>query len=255
MAWNFFIPVWKKMLEELKAENIAVLLDKLAITNRAATALDYYYFVEKPEREKRIFQFVSPAGMAIACMLPEVKFCLIRGSHASAIISLINTLMQKFELYKYYFNTNLPSSAAPGELAFPQKNIEVNKVYSLKADALCIQAKVDGFQLEKGYKKGRYFAFALKEGKLASSCTTNWVSSAFAEIGGATKEQFRKKGLFGWLTSTISKLLLAKNITPLYMFEKGNVGSQRVAERLGFRDTEGRELCFYVSRKKELNLK
>lgn len=76
----------------------------------------------------------------------------------------------------------------------------------------------------------------------AAEAGVNWMSAHFAEVFVRVDERVRGRGLGKSVVSALSTHLLEMGRTPIYITAADNVASQRLAERLGYRDTGTREL-------------
>ncbi|MCL5998455.1 MAG: GNAT family N-acetyltransferase [Chloroflexi bacterium] len=87
---------------------------------------------------------------------------------------------------------------------------------------------------------------ARNEGYAAEAGTT-WVSSKYAEVYVRVAELVRSRGLGKSVVSAVSAQILEENRTPVYSAAETNIPSQRLALRLGYRETEGLELSGAMS--------
>lgn len=70
----------------------------------------------------------------------------------------------------------------------------------------------------------------------------NWQSPAFAEIFVHTDPEARQRGWGRSVTSAISEAVVRGGRTPLYLVERDNEASRRLAEGLGYVDTGARQV-------------
>lgn len=87
---------------------------------------------------------------------------------------------------------------------------------------------------------------ARDEGHAAEAGTT-WISTRYAEVFVRVAESVRNRGLGKSVVSAVSAQILDLNRTPLYSAARDNAPSQRLALRLGYRDTGGWELSGAMS--------
>jgi predicted GNAT family acetyltransferase len=73
------------------------------------------------------------------------------------------------------------------------------------------------------------------------------VSSRYGEVYVKVAESVRNRGLGKSVVSALSAQILDQNRTPLYSAAQDNTPSQRLALRLGYRDTGGWELSGALS--------
>lgn len=76
----------------------------------------------------------------------------------------------------------------------------------------------------------------------AAEAGVNWMSADFAEVFVRVDERVRGRGLGKSVVSALSTHLLEMGRTPIYITANDNIASQRLATRLGYRDTGAREL-------------
>jgi predicted GNAT family acetyltransferase len=76
----------------------------------------------------------------------------------------------------------------------------------------------------------------------AAEAGVNWMSADFAEVFVRVDERVRGRGLGKSVVSALSTHLLKIGRIPIYISANDNIASQRLATRLGYRDTGAREL-------------
>jgi RimJ/RimL family protein N-acetyltransferase len=76
------------------------------------------------------------------------------------------------------------------------------------------------------------------QAKVAAMAGTNWRSPTFAEVYVYVHPQGRGRGWGKSVVSACCAHLFEERLRPLYMVEEGNEASQRIAEALGFVDSE-----------------
>ena len=81
----------------------------------------------------------------------------------------------------------------------------------------------------------------------AAEAGTTWQSARYSEVYVRVAESVRNRGLGKSVVSAVSVEILAQNRTPIYMAGNDNIGSQRLALRLGYHDTGGWELSGAMS--------
>jgi GNAT superfamily N-acetyltransferase len=81
------------------------------------------------------------------------------------------------------------------------------------------------------------------QGQVVAMSGTNWRSPAFAEVFVYVHPSGRERGWGKSVVSACTSALLEEHLRPLYMVEEGNVASVRIAEGLGYVDTELREFA------------
>jgi GNAT superfamily N-acetyltransferase len=90
---------------------------------------------------------------------------------------------------------------------------------------------------EKFREKGFGFA-AIKEGRIICWCTAEYVSATRCGIGIQVIEEFQNKGIATMTTAYFLGHCLEQNLVAHWECDKDNVGSVRVAEKVGFERTE-----------------
>jgi GNAT superfamily N-acetyltransferase len=78
------------------------------------------------------------------------------------------------------------------------------------------------------------------QGQIVAMSGTNWRSPAFAEVFVYVHPKGRGRGWGRSVVSACTAALLEERVRPLYMVEKENQASIRIAERLGYVDTGSR---------------
>ncbi len=88
--------------------------------------------------------------------------------------------------------------------------------------------------------------FEIRAGdQVMAAAGINWRSPHFAEVYVRTEPEARRRGWGQSVLSACTAALLQEGLTPLYMVEKDNLASIRLAESLGYRDTGARQfICF-----------
>lgn len=84
---------------------------------------------------------------------------------------------------------------------------------------------------------------------IGASATLNWQSPSFAEIGVNTQAGYRRRGWGRSVVSAMVNYLLENGRTPLYVVAQNNEASTQLAERIGFRDSGGREIMIQAGLK------
>jgi hypothetical protein len=79
------------------------------------------------------------------------------------------------------------------------------------------------------------------QGQLVAMSGTNWRSPSFAEVFVYVHPKGRGRGWGKSVVSACTSVLLEERLRPLYMVEEDNRASIRIAEALGYVDTEHRE--------------
>jgi hypothetical protein len=81
------------------------------------------------------------------------------------------------------------------------------------------------------------------QGQVMAMSGTNWRSPTFAEVFVYVHPRGRGRGWGKSVVSTCTAALLEERLRPLYMVDKGNEASMRIAEGLGYVDTGAREFA------------
>jgi RimJ/RimL family protein N-acetyltransferase len=80
------------------------------------------------------------------------------------------------------------------------------------------------------------------QGQLVAMSGTNWRSPTFAEVFVYVQPTGRGRGWGKSVVAACTAALLEERLRPLYLVEEGNEASIRIAEGLGYVDTDAREL-------------
>jgi len=80
------------------------------------------------------------------------------------------------------------------------------------------------------------------QGQMVAMSGTNWRSPTYAEVFVYVHPKGRERGWGKSVVSACTAALLEERLRPLYLVEEGNQASIRIAESLGYVDTDAREL-------------
>ena len=88
-----------------------------------------------------------------------------------------------------------------------------------------------------------------RDGLPAAEAGTNWQGAKFAELFVQVQEGARLRGLGKSVLSAVCAQLFEMQRQPIYLAGSSNIASSRLAERVGFRDSGGRELTGAINLK------
>jgi predicted GNAT family acetyltransferase len=80
-------------------------------------------------------------------------------------------------------------------------------------------------------------------GEIASEAGVNWRSPHFAELFVRTEPWARGRGWGKAVVASCAMTLIESGVQPLYMVDKANTASRRLAEAVGFVDTGSHEFA------------
>lgn len=109
------------------------------------------------------------------------------------------------------------------------------------ADAL----RTSGFASTVAALNGGAAAGGIVEGRLVALVFMSMSSECYADIAGHTLEPWRNRGMGSAATYLVAREVQHRGFTPVWSTGEDNYRSQRVAEKVGFREF-GREACVVV---------
>lgn len=92
----------------------------------------------------------------------------------------------------------------------------------------------------RGLLQEGIIAGAVHEGKLVATAHTATMTDDYADIGVATLEAYRRRGIAAAAASLVCQAVLAVSRVPVWDCATYNVTSSHLAEKLGFRSIDGR---------------
>jgi RimJ/RimL family protein N-acetyltransferase len=93
-----------------------------------------------------------------------------------------------------------------------------------------------GFDSVLAALSGGVVAGGVVDGELVSTISMTVSSRDYADVGGHTLEAWRNRGLASAAAYLVAQEVAARGMTPVWSTGEENVRSQRVAEKLGFRE-------------------
>jgi RimJ/RimL family protein N-acetyltransferase len=215
------------------------------LTSQPADGLASYFALEHDARrttitvrtnaQRRTLAFVAVCQTGIDLFRP---FVVMRGDDSAALQDTLREALSRGRQYLF----SAPVTLRPDLEQVAQLYGEsVNKIFTLsRAD---FQPVVNVLVQTSRTPDGLLRATIPTRGDgYAAEAGTTWVSTKYAEVYVRVAEAVRGRGLGKSVVSALSTQILEMNRTPLYSAAEDNIPSQRLAQRLGYRDTGGWEL-------------
>lgn len=206
----------------------------------------------------------APDAPAIAIVMSDADFCLAFGQPHPEIVraSLPDMLAanhaEKPELWattagwanalaflgepnrrnEYHFQS-LPDQAAehklpPGYSLHPI-DLHIARMFEGRVDPWVVNIVWGG--PDRFVERSFGWAVLARDGTLASFCATCAIGGGEGEVEIGTSDAHRRKGLAAIAGARFIQDCLSRNLTPAWTCATGNLGSERLAELLGFRLT------------------
>jgi RimJ/RimL family protein N-acetyltransferase len=236
------------------AEDIARLraLASQLLTDHPSDALTSYFALEHDPRRTRLFARTNDKGRTLAFVAISQTgldlfrpLAVMRGEDMTALQDVLREALASRRQYLF----NAPPTLQPDLETVAQLHGEsVNAIYSLSAEDFkpVVNILVQNSRTPDGLLRA---SIRTRDGSNAAEAGTSWISSRYAEIFVHVIEAARHRGLGKSVVSAVSAQVLEMNRTPLYVCATSNTPSQRLAERLGYRNTGAFELSGALSRK------
>ena len=222
------------------------------LTASPADAVASYFTLEHDPKRTRLTVLTNGSGRALAfvavCQTGLDLFrpmVVMRGDDANAMQDALREALQPRR--QYLFNA-LPSVRPTIEALLNFHGEAIHVIYVLNASDfqpivnILVQASKTPDGLLRAVIKAR-------DGSNAAEAGTSWISSRYAELFVNVVEGARSRGLGKSVVSAVSATILGMNRLPLYVAEKDNLASIRLAQRLGFHNTNAFELSGAMSLK------
>jgi RimJ/RimL family protein N-acetyltransferase len=220
------------------------------LTNSPADAMASYFALEHDPRRTKLFVRTDPKGRTLAfvavCQTGIDLFrplVLIRSVDSSA---LRDALSEALAPNRHYLLSATPS-LRPDIVSIARLQDEtINLIYTLSAADFkpIVNILAQSGRTPDGMLRA---TISTRDGNLAAEAGTSWISSKYGELYVKTEEAFRGRGLGKSVVSAVCVNLLEIKKTPLYITDQDNVASQKLAERLGCRNTGAYELSGAVT--------
>ena len=215
------------------------------LTTKPADAVAWYFALEHEARRTKLFSKADAQGRVIAfaavCQTGLDLFrplVVLRGDDSAALRAVLKEALVARR--QYLFNA-LPSNKPDLEAVAELHGDAIHAIYTLDhsdfkpvVNILVQTSKTPDGQLRATIKT--------REGDNAAEAGTSWMSSRYAEMYVKVIESARNRGLGKSVVSAVSAQVLQAGHTPLYIVDPTNTASIRLAERLGYRNTNSFEI-------------
>jgi FR47-like protein len=217
-----------------------------------ADAVASYFALEHDPKRTRLTVHTNGTGRALAfvavCQTGLDLFrpmVVLRGDDSSAVRAALREALQPRR--QYLFNA-LPSARPDLESVATLQGEAVHVIYVLNAADFqpIVNILVQTSKTPDGLWRA---AIKARDGTNAAEAGTSWISSRYAEIFVNVVEGARSRGLGKSVVSAVSANVLGTSRLPLYVAEQDNTASIRLAQRLGFHNTNAFELSGALSLK------
>ena len=191
--------------------------------------------VFQKDAQGRVTAFVAVCQTGLDLFRPMV---VLRGDDSDA---LRHTLKQALQARRQYLFNAIPSSKPDLEAVADLHGEAVNAIYTLENSAFkpVVNIMVQTSKTPDGQLRA---VIKTRDGDNAAEAGTSWISSRYAEMYVKVMEAARNRGLGKSVVSAISTQVLQAGRTPLYIVDPANTASIRLAERLGYRNTNSFEI-------------
>lgn len=215
------------------------------LTTKPVDAVAWYFALEHEARRTKLFLKKDAQGRTLAfvavCQTGLDLFrplVVMRGDDSDALRAVLKEALQARR--QYLFNA-LPSSKPDLDSVADLHGEAVHAIYTLDnsdfkpvVNIMVQTSKTPDGQLRATMKT--------RDGDNAAEAGTSWISSRYAEMYVKVMEAVRNRGLGKSVVSAISTQVLQAGRTPLYIVDPSNTASIRLAERLGYRNTNTFEI-------------
>jgi len=131
-------------------------------------------------------------------------------------------------------------------LTDPVADVPAPEVRQLRLDDVPLLAEYRGSAAGTGFATFEDLltdgvaAGAVVEGRLAGLAHTNAVTARYADIGVATRKEFRRRGFASAAGSIVARRIQERGLVPVWSAGEDNEASLAVAAKLGFREVSRR---------------
>ena len=234
-------------MSDLEAQRTAIrpLLDESSPNDAMAS---YYALHHDPARTRLFIHYDEnrkATGMLVRAQTGLDLFrplVIVRAQDQEAVISLLHVGLQPG---RPYYVTMPPDF---GDVAFKELQVETPEVLRLYAlDVARFQPEINVLVTSLAAADGLP-RFEIRQGdKQMAMAGVNWKTDRFAELHVFVETAARGRGWGRAVVSALTNRLLEQRVRPLYVVSENNTDSIRLAERVGFADTQAREFsCFAV---------
>ncbi len=215
------------------------------LTTKPVDAVAWYFALEhearrtklflKRDAQNRVAAFAAVCQTGLDLFRPMV---VMRGDDGEALRAVLKEALQTRR--QYLFNA-LPSSKPDLEAAADLHGEAVHAIYTLGHSDFkpVVNIMVQTSKTPDGQLRA---VIKTRDGDNAAEAGTSWMSSRYAEMYVKVLEVARNRGLGKSVVSAVSAQVLGAGRTPLYIVDPDNTASIRLAERLGYRNTNSFEI-------------
>lgn len=215
------------------------------LTPKPVDAVTWYFALEHETRRTKLFLKQDAHGRVIAfaavCQTGLDLFrplVVLRGDDSAALrLVLKEALVARRQ---YLFNA-LPSNKPDLEAVADLHGDSIHAIYTLDHSDFkpVVNILVQTSKTPDGLLRA---TIKTREGDNAAEAGVSWMSSRFGEMFVKVIEAARNRGLGKSVVSAVSAQVLQTGRTPLYIVDSANTASIRLAERLGYRNTNSFEI-------------
>ena len=222
------------------------------LTSQPSDALAAYFALEHDSRRTRLTVRTDARGRAVAfvavCQTGIDLFrplVVMRGDDTAALHAALREALSPGRQYLFSAPVTLRTDIDQVANLYGET---INKIYTLARSDFkpIVNILVQTSRSPEGLLR---VGIRARDESWAAEAGTTWISSRYAEVYVRVAEAARNRGLGKSVVSALSAQVLELNRIPLYSVAEDNVPSQRLALRLGYRDTGGWELSGAMSLK------
>ncbi|MCL4505840.1 MAG: GNAT family N-acetyltransferase [Chloroflexi bacterium] len=220
------------------------------LTSQPSDALAAYFALEHDARRTRLTVRTDARGRAVAfvavCQTGIDLFrplVVMRGDDTVALHTALHEALSPGRQYLFSAPVTLRTDIDQVANLYSET---INKIYTLARPDFkpIVNILVQTNRSPEGLLR---VGIRARDESWAAEAGTTWISSRYAEVYVRVVEAARNRGLGKSVVSALSAQLLDMNRIPLYSVAEDNIPSQRLALRLGYRDTGGWELSGAMS--------
>ncbi len=220
------------------------------LTSQPADALAAYFALEHDARRTRLVVKTDGRGRAVAfvavCQTGIDLFrplAVMRGDDTGALHAALHESLAPGRQYLFSAPVTLRNDI--DQVAYLYGEL-TNRIYTLARGDFkpIVNILVQTTRSPEGLLR---VGIRARDESWAAEAGTTWISSRYGEIYVRVAENLRNRGLGKSVVSALSSQLLDMNRIPLYSVAEDNIPSQRLAQRLGYRDTGAWELSGAMS--------
>lgn len=233
------------MADDLSKLTAQRMLLAALLTPKPVDAVAWYFALEHEARRTKLYVKNDAQGRVIAfaavCQTGLDLFrplVVMRGDDSVALRAVLKEALQARR--QYLFNI-LPSSKPDLEAVAELHGEAVHAIYTLDNNDFkpVVNIMVQTSKTPDGLLRA---VIKTRDGDNAAEAGTSWISSRYAEMYVKVLEAARNRGLGKSVVSAVSAQVLGAGRTPLYIVDPDNIASIKLAERLGYRNTNSFEI-------------